>query len=393
MKVLIIHNHYQYSGGEDEVVKAEKAMLEKFGHKVILREQSNAQINDFSLLKKILFILKDACWSKHSYQRISKLIKEEKPDIAHFHNTFFLISPSAYDACFDAQIPIIQTLHNYRFLCPIGTFYRNGRICEDCLSRGKNAAVVNKCWRNSYFSSLVLTRVSRNIEKRKILSEKISHFIALTSFSRQKFIDNGFDSGKISVKPNFLDVELNSSEPKGEYGVFIGALRLYKGVKTLAQVWRNFNINFPLKIIGNGPLYQELKKYSEGTKIELLGSKSLDETLQCIRKSLFVVVPSECYETFSRVIIEAFVCGVPVIATNHGALKDLILHGKTGLLFERGNANDLAKKIQSLIENPSLARTLGLNARKEYEEKYTVGENYKLLMDIYKRALEKSCDG
>ena len=390
MKILIIHNRYVYPGGEDQVVTAEKRMLEKFGHEVILHEQSNSEIGNLTLPQKLSFILKDAYWSRHSYQTISRLIKEEKPDIAHFHNTFFLVTPSAYDACYDAKIPIVQTLHNYRFLCPIGIFYRQGRICEDCLQKGKISAIINRCWRDSHLSSLVLTRIIKNIERKKVLSEKINHFIALTPFSRQKFIDSGFNGEKITIKPNFIDFELRPSREEGKYGLFVGALRDYKGITALVNAWKILKKDFPLKIIGNGPLYHELKKQCYGTHIELLGAKPLEETLELIKRSLFVVVPSECYENFPRVIIEAFACRVPVVATDHGALKDLITHGKTGLLFEWGSVNDLAAKIHSLIRTPSLAKELGMNARKQYEEHYTVEKNYEILMDIYNHALSSN---
>ncbi len=392
LTILIIHNRYLLPGGEDEVVHAEKRMLEKFGNQVVLYERSNSEINDLTLLNKLVFLLKDIYWSKPSYQAIRKLIDEEKPDIAHFHNTFFLISPSAYDACYDAKIPIVQTVHNYRFLCPIGTFYRKGQICEDCLQNGKISSVINKCWKDSYFYSLVLSKILANIEKRKVVSEKIRHLITLTPFSKQKFIDNGFDRNKISLKPNFIDAKSSpcpSSRENGEYGLFVGALRDYKGIRTLVNAWQNFKIDFPLKIIGEGPLHNELEKCSDGTRIEILGAKPFDETLHFMRKSLFLVVPSECYETGSRVTIEAFACGVPVIATNHGALKDLVDHGKTGLLFERTNTRDLAQKINSLVQNPLFAKKLGKNARRKYEERYAVEENYKILMDIYTKVLEK----
>jgi len=387
MKILIVHNHYVYPGGEDEVVADEIKMLEQFGHKVILYEHFNKNISDFSLFNKLSFAFRDAYWSRRSYQEIRQLIDREKPDIAHFHNTFFSISPSAYDACFDAQIPIVQTLHNFRFLCPIGIFYRNGQVCEDCLKKGKKSAVVNKCWRNSRVSSFALTKILSNFEKKKILSEKINHYIAQSPFSRQKFIDNGFDQKKITIKPNFLAFESKPSDQQGTYGLFVGALRQYKGITTLVEAWKNLEINFPLKIVGDGPLYQELKREYGNADIEILGAKTLEETLELIKQSLFVVIPSECYENFPRVIIEAFCCGVPIVATDHGAMKDLIEHGKTGLLFKWRDKKDMAEKIQSLVDDPSLAKELGLNARKQFEENYTIEKNYETLMNVYNRIL------
>ena len=388
MKILIVHNHYVHPGGEDEVVKAEKSMLEKFGHKVLLYEATNFQIKERRLLGKLSFAFKEVYWSRKSYNAIVRIIKKEKPDIAHFHNTFLSVTPSAYDACYDSGIPIVQTLHNYRFLCPIGVFYRKGQLCEDCLRVGIMSAVVNKYWKNSYVYSLILVRILKQFEKKKIFSEKIDKYIALSPFSRQKFVDNRFNPEEIFIKPNFIELDSGPAQMNGKYGLFIGALRDYKGIKTLLKAWKNSKIDFPLKILGAGPLQEELKIYVKGEKVEFLGTKPLTETLSLIKASLFLVVPSECYETFSRVAMEAFACGVPVIATNHGALKDLVENRRTGLFFERADSNDLAEKIDLLVKNPSLAKELGENARKVYQERYAESENYDQLIEIYSRTIE-----
>lgn len=393
VKILIIHNHYVYPGGEDEVVKAEKNMLEKFGHEVLLYEASNSQINGRTLLGKLSFIFKEVCWSRKSYDAIIELIRKERPDIAHFHNTFLSITPSAYDACYDSGIPIVQTLHNYRFLCPIGVFYREGRLCEECLRKGRVAAVLNKCWRNSYVHSLILVRILRHMKRKKVFSKMINSYIALSPFSRKKFVDSGFDKKKIFIKPNFVDFDSRPIQANGKYGLFIGALRDYKGIKTLLKAWKNLETNFPLKVLGTGPLENELKVYARKEKVEFLGTKPLSEIFLLIKASLFLVAPSECYETFSRVTMEAFACGVPVIAANHGALKDLVEHGKTGLLFKRADSSDLTEKINLLIQDPSLAKALGGNARKVYQDKYTELKNYDRLMEIYSKTINsrESC--
>src|SRR3989338_11095866 len=137
MKILIVHNHYLEHGGEDEVVDAEKRMLEKFGHQVVLYERSNREIEELGLFKKARFILKEIYWSQGVYQQLRALIQKEKHTLAHIHNTFIKITSCVYDACQDEGLPIVQTFHNYRFLCPAATFYRQGRVCEDCLKYGR----------------------------------------------------------------------------------------------------------------------------------------------------------------------------------------------------------------------------------------------------------------
>ena len=188
MKILVVHNHYLERGGEDEAVEAEVQMLRKYGHDVIFYERSNTEIKEKSLYRKIKFSFKDIRWSKKTYHEIRSLIQKEKPDLAHIHNTFLGISPSVYDACYDENLAVVQTLHNYRFLCPNGVFYRDGHICEDCLREGMKAAVVHKCWRGSRLLSFLIAQVVRSIRKKSLLKH-VNKFIALSQFSRQKYIE------------------------------------------------------------------------------------------------------------------------------------------------------------------------------------------------------------
>ena len=374
-------------GGEDEVVKAEKSMLEEYGHEVFLFECANSEIKNFDLFHKIRLSLCDIYWSKTTYQSVKKIIQDKKPDIVHIHNTFLLISPSVYDACFEAQVPVVQTLHNYRFLCPAGTFYRKGYICEKCLPNKRIFCFLHRCWRSSFFLSCLLWRIVEVFYKKKIFSEHIKSYIALSNFSREMFIENGFPADRVFVKPNFLDVDPGYLESSEEYGLFVGALRDYKGIKTLVKAWNSLETQHTLKIIGDGPLRGYIEKPSNNS-IELLGSKTLRETMDYMKKARFVIVPSECYETFSRVSMESLACGVPVIASDIGALREMVEHEYTGLLFRAGDSNDLAEKINRLFSDKDLVKELKRNARNRYKERYTLAANYKMLMDVYNATMD-----
>ncbi len=384
MRILLIHNHYLEQGGEDEVVRTEKAMLKRFGHEVIFYERSNAELSHLNPLQKIRYFTRDIFWSKKTYEEVCQIINEQKPDIAHIHNTFLMISPSVYEACFEKRIPVVQTLHNYRFLCPIGTFYRKTKVCEDCLKTGKKSAVIHRCYKNSYIASSILINIIRFFFQNKILSQKINHFIVLSEFSLKKYLDNGFPTEKFSIKPNFLDFDPGISETQGQYALFVGGFFPYKGIRTLLKAWDKLKEDFPLKMIGDGPLFKRLKERFGKSNIEFLGRKPFKEILEYLKGALFVIVPSECYENFPRIIVEAYACGIPVIASNLGAMKDLVKDHSHGLLFEAGNSDDLALKITHLIRNKALVQELGKNAREEYMRKYTFERNYESLMEIYK---------
>jgi len=389
MKILIVHNKYLEPGGEDEVVEAERRMLEGFGHEVVSYVRSNENIRALNLWGKVSFVIKDAYWSHKTYHEIRELIKKEKPNLAHFHNTFHYISPAAYDACFDEHLPVVQSIHNYRFFCPIGTFYRNNRVCEDCIHFGRKSAIIHKCWKNSYVASGVLVGILNSMEKRNIFS-RIGHFIVFSEFSRKKLIGYGFPKEKISLKPNFLDVDPGISKEEGKYVLFAGTLRPYKGILTLLKAWKNLKTKIPLKIVGSGPLRGEIESFIQDQPIELSGQKSPSELFDMIKESLFVIVPSECYETFSMVTMEAYACGIPVIASHIGALGDIVDDHKTGLFFKPGDFNDLSKKVDILLNDRWLINEMGKNARRKYEKQYTPKSVYGSLIKAYQKAIESS---
>ncbi len=185
MKILVIHNHYLEKGGEDEVFNAEIKLLEEHGHEVILYEKTNEYIKNLSFFKKLIFVLIEPSFSKSVYQEIKQIVKKEKPDIAHVHNIFICITPSVYVALKESAIPIVQTLHNYRFFCSKGTFFNNGMICEKCKSKNFLNAILRRCWRNSFLLSFFMAKL---LYRWAYFFDSIDSYIVLSRFSRDKFI-------------------------------------------------------------------------------------------------------------------------------------------------------------------------------------------------------------
>ena len=391
MKILFIHNKYLFSGGEDEVVRSEKELLEKNGHQVILYERKNDEINQYSLWKKIRFIVKDSLLSNITYNDVSTILKKEKPDCVHIHNIFLVVSPSVYKACQDQNIPVIQTLHNYRFICPAGTMYRDGQICQECITKSSfSPAIKYGCWRNSKFATFLIVRIIRFIHRKNILRNVAKKIIVLSRFSLKQYEGKNLIE-QAEIKPNFI-IDVGNEKNKEEYILYVGTLQPWKGIMTLIQAYNEIDLNIPLKIVGDGPLEKEIRGKADLKKVQMIGKKPQSETLALIKKTRLLVLPSECFENFPRVIVEAYACGTPVVVSNIGAMAELVRNGETGLYFEVGNSEDLKQKIMELITNEELWGKCSFFARKEYENKFTPQQNYDQLIGIYKSAMEKNVD-
>ena len=385
-KLLLIHNRYQQAGGEDAVFAAEAAILQQYGHKVVEYTEDNRRINGMSRIA----VATRTIWSRSSYQKLLKVLRDVHPDVVHFHNTFLLISPSSYWACREADVPVVQTLHNYRFLCPTATFFRNGRICEDCLSKTPPwPGVLHVCYRHSRSQTAVVALMLSVHRWLKTWKEKVDIYIALTEFSRQKFIEGGLPAEKIVVKPNFVHPDPGVRDNAGDYGLFVGRLSSEKGIHTLLKTWANLR-GIPLKIIGDGPLMDEMTTFVQKGRlqeVDLLGRHSHQVAIALLKGARFLVFPSECYEHFPLAIAEAFACGVPVIASRLGAMAEIMEDGRTGLHFNPGVPDDLAAKATWLWSHPAEAEKMGREARAEFEARYTAERNYQMLMQIYETAL------
>lgn len=389
LKVLQIHNRYLIPGGEDAVVASERALLEKNGYRVIPFETSNESIQELPVWRKPWFLFRDACFNPRTYRAARTLIAESQPDLAHIHNTFLWSSPSVYQACFEAGIGVVQTLHNFRFLCPAGTFFRDGHVCEDCVETGLGASVRHRCWRGSYPGSMAMKRTVERFDKDGAIIKKIRLFVTPSEFSRGKFIESGWDPRRIVVKPNCIE---NPDEvPRfedGEYALFVGGLFDYKGIRALLAAWAE-PMPFQLKIAGDGPLEGLVREAARGPRVQWLGRLRRDEVIARMKGARCVIVPSECYETFSCVIAEAFACGVPVIASDHGAMRELVKENLTGFLFTPADPVSLRKKVHQLADTVHDGRYAAMvrAVREKYEKELTPERNFRLLEEIYHRAL------
>jgi glycosyltransferase involved in cell wall biosynthesis len=386
MKILLAHNYYRQPGGEDAVFAAEADLLRQQGHKVIEFVEDNHRIEAMGPLPAAM----QTVWSRPARRKFIHILRQNRAEVVHFHNTFLLISPSAYYACKELDVPVVQTLHNYRLLCPGATLLRDGRICEDCLGNTPPwPGFVHGCYRNSRPQSAVVGAMLTVHRWLKTWQQQVDVFVALTEFARRKFVQGGLPAGKMVFKPNFILPDPGMREGIGSYALFIGRLSPEKGVRTLLKAWQHLK-NIPLRIVGDGPLMDEVQKELRARQldsVEILGQLDFREVLQLIKGARFLVFPSQWYEGFPMSIVEAFACGLPVIASRLGAMREIIAEKDTGLHFKPDDPEDLAEQVDWAWRHAEQMCQMGRKARREYQLKYTPEKNYEMLMQIYQKAM------
>jgi glycosyltransferase involved in cell wall biosynthesis len=389
VRVIIAHNRYQQPGGEDIGVQDERGLLVNHGHEVRLLEANNDHIR--GLLTEAYTAL-TAVYSLSSKRRMTALIAEFRPDLVHVHNFFPVLSPSIYCACNEAGVPVVQTLHNYRLLCPSSILFRDGHVCEDCLSkRFAWPGVAHACYRGSRLGTAAVATMTYVHRVIRTYQRQIQALVALTEFSRRKFIEGGFPAHNIVVKPPFVDIDFGIGHGEGRYVLFVGRLSDEKGIITLLEAWKKLGTRVPLRIAGSGRLEEYVRAQEAAMPgIRYLGYQSRPQINQLVQNAVALVFPSLWYEGVPRTILESFAAGTPVIASKIGNVEGLVEHKRLGLHFQPGDAADLVAKVQWMLEHPHDWESMRQSARAEYEAKYSAERNYDLLMEIYDRVLTRN---
>ena len=389
--VLVAHNYYQIPGGEDIVVENEVKLLEENGHQVTLYTRNNSDISRMNIIQKLLLPI-NTLFSIKTYREVKSIIKHNKIDILHVHNTIHFISPSIYYAAFSCQIPVVQTLHNYRLMCPAASFYREGKtnsgeICDKCIRKNLTFALKYRCYRNNFFQTLVsviMLQLYRGLGAyRKI------NFICLTEYSKQKLLllnkrRNVVNEKNIFVKPNFtINTSEKSMEKWSDYFIFVGRIERSKGIYLLLDAFKQLP-HQKLLIVGDGNEFAKLKniiKIEKLSNIRLLGQLDRGNLNNILSRALAIIVPSQCLETFGMVVIEAYSNAVPAIVGDLGNLGSLVKDNVSGFKFKYNSARDLIKTVELFFQYDR--STLGQNAYNEYRRYYSPVTNYEILNNIY----------
>jgi glycosyltransferase involved in cell wall biosynthesis len=389
VKIILVHNAYQQPGGEDVVFEQERQLLERAGHQVVMYRRSNHEMEGYSAVQRLALVPK-AVWSLETRREFAKLLAEEKPQVVHVHNTLTMISPSVYWACLEANIPVVQTVHNFRLFCPAATFYRGTQVCEECVEHSLWRGVRYGCYRDSRPATATVALMLAVNRRIGTYSRAINCYIAFHEFARKKCVEGGLPAEKIAIKPNFVHPDPGARAGDGDYALFVGRLSPEKGIGTLLAAWTLLRNDVPLVIAGDGPMRSQMEEGITGAglpNVSYRGRLSRDETLATMKGARFLIFPSEWYEGFPVTIAEAFACGIPVICSRLGAMQELIADGRTGLHFASRDAGDLAQKVEWAWSHPQEMQAMGREAREEYLSKYTAEKNYPMLMQIYQRAM------
>jgi glycosyltransferase involved in cell wall biosynthesis len=386
LRVLLVHNRYQQPGGEDGVVGAEADMLRRHLHQVEIYEANNDGIEGpLDRLKTAVRCV----WSPRAERTFRKHLRDIEPDVIHVHNFFPLISPAVHHAAYKRGIPVVQTLHNYRLLCPASTLLRDGVVCEACTHEWYPiSAVRHACYRKSHAASFAVANMLVFHRLIGTWTHTVSRFIALSEFARRKFVSSGLPEDRVSVKPNFLADDPGPGYGNGDYVLFVGRLTDEKGIPCLLQAWKALRSKPRLIIVGDGPLASMVRDFASTDRtVQWLGFLNRSGILELMGNAFALIFPSIWYEAFPLVLAESFAKGLPVIASNLGSMAEIVSHRRTGLLFAPGSSLDLANTLQWAFDHRSEVFAMRKHARLEFESKYTADRNYRLLLDIYEAAL------
>lgn len=387
-RILQIHNFYQIPGGEDVVVRNEKRLLEEHGHQVYTYYRSNKELQEKGILGKVLLPF-SAVYSFRTKREVKRMIKENRIDIVHVHNTLTMVSPSVFYAAFECGVPVVQTLHNFRMLCPAGSFFRDNVICEECVKHGMGCAIKHKCYRNSTLQTMVSAAILKI--HRMLGTYRKVNFICLTEFNRNKLLESlearkNVEPSRVYIKPNFTFAEgIVPSETKAaeEYFLFAGRVEALKGIDIAIRAFEQLPEEM-LYVAGSGPMMDEMQAYVKEHNIEnvkFLGYLQKEEMSEKFYNAKAVIMTSQCYEAFAMTIAEAYSYGVPVIAGRVGNMDGMVKNGVTGVKFAYNSAEDLAAKVREF--NRMDLTVLKENAREFYETRLRPEDNYQKLMEIY----------
>lgn len=384
MKILVAHNFYKQPGGEDQCVAAEIALLRAYGHEV---EQFFLHNDAIDTMKSVDVAVR-TIWNQATYRTLRQVLQRFRPAIAHFHNTFPLISPAAYYAARAESVRVVQTLHNFRLTCVNALLFREGSVCQACLgSRVPWRGITRGCYRNSRAASATLAAMTSMHRVLGTWRNAVDAYIALSESSRRKLVLGGLASEKIVVKPNFIYPDPSAGSGQGNYGIFVGRLSEEKGIGTLLEAWRHLS-DLDLKIVGDGPLSERVEKAVAGNRrIEWIRKLPNGTVCDLIGNASYLVLPSQCYENFPRVIAEAFAKGTPAIVSKLGAMAEIVEHDVNGAHFRPGDARDLAATVQRMLIDPTSLSRMRERARQTFDKEFTAAANYGRLIAIYERVL------
>ena len=386
MRILIAHNRYQQPGAEDQVFAAEADLLADRGHEVIRYELHNNSIKTTGKLK----VARNTIWNPQSAESVQRLVRHNQIEVAHFHNIFPVMSPSVYRAARDEGAAVVQTLHNFRLICPGNTLFRDNHLCSDCVGKALLwPSVLHACYRGDRQATAVSAAMLAYHRARGTWSNNVDVYVALSEFNRALFCRAGFAETSIFVKPNFLKSDPGSGARERTGALFVGRLIPEKGISTLLAAWKRIGSKLPLTIFGDGPLRDEVASAAESSDgaIRWLGWRSRSDVDEALGTASVVIAPSVWIEAGPLSVIESFARGTPVIASHLGSLAEFVKPDVSGYLFDPGNPASLVEAVEKFLSLPDCGSSMGETARRIFCDTYSAGPAYNNMLALYAFAI------
>ena len=383
LKILMVHNRYRSVGGEDASTDAQVALLRAAGHEVVVLEDSNERIFELGKIRTAA----RSVWSTESHRKVDKTLSDDRFDVMHVQNFFPLFSPSVYYSAQRNRVPVVQSLRNFRMLCPEAMLYRDGAVCTDCV--GKTVAwpsVIHRCYRESAGGTAVVAGMAASHRMIGTWKRRVAGYVTASEFTRDIYVKGGWERSQIEVIPNFVYPDPGAGEGNGGYALYAGRLAPPKGIDTLIEAWRVGGIDYPLKIVGTGPLLPDVLQAVEANPlIEYLGVVDRDVVAELMGHATLVVAPTQGIETFGRVAAEAMSRGTPAVVANHGGLSEIVTDGSTGYHFPAGNAGALVERVRLLLSDDEGLAAMRVAARKVFLARFAGERVLGRWVDLYGR--------
>ena len=384
LRVLAVHNRYLIRGGEDRVYEDEAAILEARGHAVERFEVTNDGVDGMGRAA----LAARTVWSAEARAAVEAAARAHRADVVHVHNTLPLVSPSAYYGARAAGAAVVQTLHNYRITCPGALLSRDGAPCEACLGKAFAAAGVrHACYRGSRAATLAVATMTAAHRAAGTWRRAVDRYICSTAFARDKMIQGGLPAGRVAVKPNPLAADPGPGQGGGGFALFVGRLDPARGIDALLAAWRAAPDLPPLVVVGDGPLAEPVAAAAAelGDRLTALGHQPYERVVELMQTAELLVFPSTVYEGGNPMaLVEAFACGLPVVASRLGGPATMVPPA-AGRLVAPNDASALAAGVRDLLaaDLPAARRA----ARALFESTYAPDANHDLLVRIYRDAI------
>jgi len=406
VNVLMVNNYYYLRGGSEKYALTLERALARSGHRVVFlatRHPDNisscyedlhpqfinyAEALGTSELRTAARVLGHAIWNRDAARACEEIIARFKPDVAHFHNIHYGITPSVVPVLKRAKVPIVWTLHDYSLICPNATFTSDGNPCKACRGGFYVHAVLGRCKKGSFRASLVAALAAYVLRSARVM-RKVNRFVSPSDFLRKEIMAGGISSRRVVHIPNCLDRPEATTEPDSNgYVVYAGRLSREKGVHTLMEAVRALP-EVRLKVLGDGPERTALARRAEpfADRVEFLGHRPPREVNNVIASARCCVVPSEWYENYPYAVLEALALGTPVVAARVGGIPELVRDGVTGYLFPRGDVEALRGALKACLLEGDNARKMGARGRRMVEQVNDPDEHCRRLAALYREVI------